>query len=109
MLTEEVPAMAANPVVAPELKLVAERKATMDNKIAELRYKRTKIELGGGNQRIEKASRDRPAHRARARGKARRPGKFPGNRRFGETSLHLLWHGGQRTVGGWSGHRICDG
>jgi methylmalonyl-CoA carboxyltransferase large subunit len=46
--------MAANPVAPPELKLVAERKATIETKIAELRNMRAKIELGGGEERIEK-------------------------------------------------------
>ena len=46
--------MAADPVISPELKLVAPKKTTIDDKIAELRRKRTKIKLGGGKQRIEK-------------------------------------------------------
>ena len=45
--------MAANPIATPELEIVTE-KTTIDDKIAELRRKRTKIELGGGRQRIEK-------------------------------------------------------
>jgi methylmalonyl-CoA carboxyltransferase 12S subunit len=50
--------MAANPINTPELKLVPEHKATIDEKIDELRHKRTKIELGGGKQRIEKQHAD---------------------------------------------------
>ena len=46
--------MAANPIATPELEIVAERKPTIDDKIAELRNKRTKIESGGGKKRIEK-------------------------------------------------------
>ena len=46
--------MAANPVSPLELKLVAERKATIEGKIAELRNPREQIELGGGEERIEK-------------------------------------------------------
>jgi len=61
--------MAANAIETPELKLVAE-KTTMDGKIAELRRKRTKIELGGASSG-SKASRGRPAHGSRARGEAR--------------------------------------
>ncbi len=50
--------MAANPVSTSELQLVTEPKATIEEKIAELRHKRTEIELGGGKQRIEKQHAD---------------------------------------------------
>ena len=50
--------MAANPVTTPALQGVTEHKTTIDEKITELRQKRTKIELGGGNQRIEKQHAD---------------------------------------------------
>jgi methylmalonyl-CoA carboxyltransferase large subunit len=46
--------MAANPVLAPELKLITEKKTTIEERIAELRQKRTEIERGGGKQRIAK-------------------------------------------------------
>jgi methylmalonyl-CoA carboxyltransferase large subunit len=46
--------MAADSVITPELELVTPQKTTMDDKIAELRRKQTKIKLGGGKQRIEK-------------------------------------------------------
>jgi methylmalonyl-CoA carboxyltransferase large subunit len=46
--------MAASPVLTPELKLVTEQKTTIDQRIAELRHKRTQIEQGGGKQRIAK-------------------------------------------------------
>jgi len=46
--------MAANPIAPSELKLVTEPKPTIEGKIAELRRKRTKIEQGGGKQRIDK-------------------------------------------------------
>jgi methylmalonyl-CoA carboxyltransferase large subunit len=48
--------MAANPTVTPALtlELVTPPKPTIDEKIAELRHKKTKIALGGGKQRIEK-------------------------------------------------------
>ena len=36
-------------------------------------------------------------------------GKLPGDRRFREASLHLLWHGGQGIAGGWSGHGMRNG
>jgi methylmalonyl-CoA carboxyltransferase large subunit len=50
--------MAANPLTTPELQLVTEHKPTIDEKIAELRHKRSKIALGGGKQRIEKQHAD---------------------------------------------------
>src|SRR5208283_3336235 len=50
--------MAANPVIPPELKLVTEPKPTIEEKIAELRQERTRIELGGGKKRIEKQHAD---------------------------------------------------
>ena len=46
--------MFADPVITSEFELVAQKKTTMDDKLAELRRKRTKIKLGGGKQRIEK-------------------------------------------------------
>ena len=46
--------MAANPVPTPELKLIPEVKTTIQEKIAELRQKRTQIEQGGGKKRIDK-------------------------------------------------------
>jgi methylmalonyl-CoA carboxyltransferase large subunit len=45
--------MAANPVLTPALKLVAEQK-TIEEKIAELRQKRAQVALGGGKKRIDK-------------------------------------------------------
>jgi acetyl-CoA carboxylase carboxyltransferase component len=50
--------MAANPITTPALKLVPEHKETIEDKVAELRHKRAKIELGGGKQRIEKQHAD---------------------------------------------------
>jgi len=50
--------MAANPVIPPELKLVTEPKPTIEEKIAELRQERTRIEQGGGKKRIEKQHAD---------------------------------------------------
>jgi methylmalonyl-CoA carboxyltransferase 12S subunit len=46
--------MAANPIATSELELITEQKPTIEGKIAELRSKRTKIEQGGGKQRIDK-------------------------------------------------------
>src|SRR5271169_5107828 len=46
--------MAADPVITPELELVTPPKATIDDKIADLRRKRSKIKLGGGKARIDK-------------------------------------------------------
>jgi methylmalonyl-CoA carboxyltransferase large subunit len=46
--------MAADPVIISELELVTPPKATIDDKIADLRRKRAKIKLGGGKARIEK-------------------------------------------------------
>src|ERR1700746_3651270 len=48
----------SNPVAessrAPELKLVTPKKSAIDEKIDELRSKRSKLQQGGGKQRIEK-------------------------------------------------------
>ena len=46
--------MAANPVTTPELKLITEKKRTIEDKLAELHDKRAAIKQGGGKQRIEK-------------------------------------------------------
>lgn len=50
--------MSANPVSTsvptPALKLITNQKPTIEDKIADLRTKRTQIELGGGKQRMEK-------------------------------------------------------
>ncbi len=46
--------MAAIPVPQTELEQVMGHKTTIEDKIAELREKRTKVELGGGKARIEK-------------------------------------------------------
>jgi len=51
---KEGSAMAANPVTTPELKLITEKKRTIEDKLAELHDKRAAIKQGGGKQRIEK-------------------------------------------------------
>jgi|HubBroStandDraft_4_1064222.scaffolds.fasta_scaffold79989_2 hypothetical protein len=83
--------MAADSVITPELELVTPQKMTMDDKIAELRRKQTKIKLGGGKQR--KTSCRGTAQRAQAGRKARRSRQLPGNRRFRQASFHVLRDG----------------
>jgi len=51
---KEGSAMAANPVTTTELKLITEKKRTIEDKLAELHDKRAAIKQGGGKQRIEK-------------------------------------------------------
>jgi methylmalonyl-CoA carboxyltransferase large subunit len=46
--------VAANPVLTPELKLTTQQKTTIEERVAELRIKRTKIGQGGGKQRTAK-------------------------------------------------------
>jgi methylmalonyl-CoA carboxyltransferase 12S subunit len=46
--------MSATAQIARELKLVAEKEASMDARIAELRERRADIEQGGGKQRVER-------------------------------------------------------
>jgi len=46
--------MSATPQIAPEFKPVAEKGASMEDRIAELRERRAHIEQGGGKQRVEK-------------------------------------------------------
>jgi len=46
--------MSATPQIAPESKPVAEKGASMEDRIAELRERRAHIEQGGGKQKVEK-------------------------------------------------------
>src|ERR1700722_20911159 len=50
--------MAASPILPPEAKPIPEPKPTIEEKIAELRAKRTLIQQGGGKKRIDKQHAD---------------------------------------------------
>jgi methylmalonyl-CoA carboxyltransferase large subunit len=50
--------MAASPILTPEAKPILEPKPTIEEKIAELRAKRTLIQQGGGKKRIDKQHAD---------------------------------------------------
>ncbi len=100
--------MAANPILTLESKPILERKTTIEEKIAELRLKRTLIQQGGGKKRIDKHHADgKLTARERVENLVDR-GSFQEVGAFRKTSFHLLRHGGQGPAGGWSDHGLRD-